>query len=224
MPRFRMPSPAMCVALVGLSVALGGTTWAAVSLPARSVGTAQLKADAVTGGKVKNHSLTGADIKSSSLGRVPSANRANLANTATHADSAMHADAATHATSADVAGAAYSTHFETARPVPTTPTTMASLQLPAGSYLLAAKGQIDTQVSTDIVECDLVAGADKDVAFVQGGTSHESAILTNSLVHVFATAGTVNLTCATFLTTSGAISQVRVTAVTVGTIVDTPAP
>ena len=48
------PSPAMVVAIVALIVALGGTGYAAIKLPANSVGTAQLKKDAVTSLKVKN--------------------------------------------------------------------------------------------------------------------------------------------------------------------------
>ena len=50
--RIRRPSPAMCVALIALFVALGGTGYAAFSLPRDSVGTAQLKDGAVTKGKI----------------------------------------------------------------------------------------------------------------------------------------------------------------------------
>src|SRR5581483_2402945 len=53
----RRPSPAFVLAGLALAVALGGTSYAAVSLPANSVGTAQLKNDAVTSLKVKNGSL-----------------------------------------------------------------------------------------------------------------------------------------------------------------------
>jgi hypothetical protein len=227
MPRFRLPSPAMCVALLGLTVALGGTTWAAVSLPAGSVGTAQLKHDAVTSGKVQNHSLTGADINLASLGAVPNAVHARSADSAAHAvsaDTATSAKTASAASFADVAhtaGTAYSTHFETAIPAPTVATPVASLQLPAGSYVLGAKSQIDTQSASGIVECDLVAGADKDVGIVQGGASHQSGILTNALVHSFISADTVNLVCTGFLS-SGSISQVRLTAVPMTSVVTQP--
>jgi hypothetical protein len=78
-----VPSPAMIVACVALFVALGGTSYAAIVLPANSVGTKQIKKSAVTGVKVKNAtltgakikdaSLTGADIVAASLGKVPSA-------------------------------------------------------------------------------------------------------------------------------------------------------
>ncbi len=55
------------VASMALFIALGGVSYAAVTLPRNSVGTAQIKRNAVTGSKVKNSSLTGGDVKNSSL-------------------------------------------------------------------------------------------------------------------------------------------------------------
>ncbi len=88
--RFR-PSPAMVVACLALSVALGGTSVAAIqALPRDSVGAKQLKrnavtgpkikANAVTGAKVAANSLTGADINEARLGKVPAAATADTAN------------------------------------------------------------------------------------------------------------------------------------------------
>jgi hypothetical protein len=81
--RPRRPSPALIIAILALFVALGGTGYAALTLPRNSVGTKQLKRNAVTGSKikrnavtgskVKNHSLTGNDINLGALGTVPSA-------------------------------------------------------------------------------------------------------------------------------------------------------
>jgi hypothetical protein len=95
--RIRRPSPAMVVACLALVFAMGGTTWAVTSLPAGSVGIAQLRTgavtntkigsravsnaklhaasvsgtkiakDAVTGGDVKNGALTGPDLKANTL-------------------------------------------------------------------------------------------------------------------------------------------------------------
>jgi hypothetical protein len=62
------PSPATVIACIALIVALGGTGYAAVTLPANSVGTAQLKKNAVTSLKVKNGSLLSADFKT---GQIP---------------------------------------------------------------------------------------------------------------------------------------------------------
>ena len=63
----RAPSPSMIVALIALFVALGGTSYAAVILPADSVGTKQIKNGSVNGAKIKNSSVTGADIAVSTL-------------------------------------------------------------------------------------------------------------------------------------------------------------
>jgi hypothetical protein len=89
-----LPSPAMVVACLALLVALGGTGYAAIKLPANSVGTKQLKRSAVTGVKVKSNTLGGTQINESKLGRVPSATRATSADTATTATNATSATSA----------------------------------------------------------------------------------------------------------------------------------
>lgn len=107
----RRPSPALVISLIALFVALGGTGYAALSLPKNSVGTKQLKKNAVTGSKikknavtsskVKDHSLTGADVNLGALGTVPSASNAghaNAADSATNAGHATTADSAANAT------------------------------------------------------------------------------------------------------------------------------
>jgi hypothetical protein len=73
----------MAVAFIALLLALSGASYAAVKLPARSVGARELKpkavtraaikANAVDGSKVAADALTGSDIKESSLAPVPSA-------------------------------------------------------------------------------------------------------------------------------------------------------
>ena len=68
-----IPSPSMVVACIALGVAIGGTSYAALRIPARSVGNAQLKTNAVTGSKVASNALTGADIDESSLDGVKAA-------------------------------------------------------------------------------------------------------------------------------------------------------
>jgi hypothetical protein len=220
MPRFRFPSPAMCVALLGLTVALGGTAWAATALPARSVGTLQLKPNAVTGDKVANHSLTSADLDLSKLGAVPSALHAKSANLATGAEFADRASIATRAYTADVAGAAYSTHFETAVALPPALGTVATLVVPAGNWVLDAKGQVDTFNASDIVECDLVANLATDRSFVQGGVAHASQIMANSLVFSYPSATLVHLVC--MAVGAGNLSNVRVTAIQVAGLSNTP--
>jgi hypothetical protein len=62
------PSPALVLACLALAVALGGTGYAAIVLPANSVGTKQLKNNAVNSIKVANGSLLKADFKA---GQIP---------------------------------------------------------------------------------------------------------------------------------------------------------
>jgi len=78
----RIPSPAMVVACLALAVALGGTGYAAIKLPANSVGTVQLKKGAVTGAKVKKNTITGTQVRETTLERVPKALQADSADSA----------------------------------------------------------------------------------------------------------------------------------------------
>jgi hypothetical protein len=55
------------IALLALFVALGGTSYAAVSLPKNSVGTGQLKADAVRSGKINKGAVTRAKIRNGAV-------------------------------------------------------------------------------------------------------------------------------------------------------------
>ena len=83
---------ANAVSLLALFVALSGVSYAAIVLPAGSVGSRQLKRDAVThvklaanavtGTNVVPGSLTGADINLATLGKVPAAQVADAANIA----------------------------------------------------------------------------------------------------------------------------------------------
>src|SRR6266567_1046505 len=94
-------SYANVTATIALFVALGGTTYAAATLPRNSVGSKQLRSHAVTASKIKpgavtslrvrDHSLTGADINAGTLGKVPSAATADHAGTADQATSAATA-------------------------------------------------------------------------------------------------------------------------------------
>ena len=67
-PKLQRPSPALVVSVIALSVALGGTSYAAIVLPANSVGTKQIKKNAVTTAKVRDGSLRRADF---GAGQVP---------------------------------------------------------------------------------------------------------------------------------------------------------
>ncbi|MFN8110404.1 MAG: hypothetical protein U0Y82_11260 [Thermoleophilia bacterium] len=55
-------TPSLLVSTAALFVALGGTGYAITSLPARSVGTAQLKDGSVTSAKIKDGTVRGRDL------------------------------------------------------------------------------------------------------------------------------------------------------------------
>src|SRR5215831_16483751 len=78
----RAPSPALVISLIALFVALGGTTYAATSLPANSVGTAQIRNKAVTASKINSRGL-----------KIQNAKSADTAQNATYAKTAQNATA-----------------------------------------------------------------------------------------------------------------------------------
>jgi hypothetical protein len=60
---YRRPSPSLVLAFVALLIALGGTSYAAITLPQNSVGTKQLKKNAVTAAKIRSGAVNRSDIK-----------------------------------------------------------------------------------------------------------------------------------------------------------------
>lgn len=69
-PRYR-PSPAMVIACTALTVSLAGTGYAAIRLPANSVGAAQIKKNSISSSKIRNYTLVKADFRPSQLPRGP---------------------------------------------------------------------------------------------------------------------------------------------------------
>lgn len=103
--RLRRPSGATLIAVVALFVALGGTGYAAFSLPRNSVGSTQLKNNAVTTSKIKNRAVTAGKINTSGL-TVPNASHANSATNAINSTNATNALNSTNATNATTAATA----------------------------------------------------------------------------------------------------------------------
>jgi hypothetical protein len=105
--RLRRPSPALVVSAIALIVALGGTSYAAFSLPKNSVGTKQLKNAAVATGKLRNGAVTTNKIGNGAVTTAKIRNRAvtgtklNLSGvTVPNALHAITADSATNAANA----------------------------------------------------------------------------------------------------------------------------
>jgi hypothetical protein len=66
----RRRSPSMVVAFIALLVAMGGTGYAAITLPKNSVGSKQLKKNAVTSKKIKKGAVNSKKVKNGSLLRA----------------------------------------------------------------------------------------------------------------------------------------------------------
>jgi hypothetical protein len=101
--RLRRPGGATLIASVALFVALGGTGYAAFSLPKNSVGSKQLKNNAVTTSKIKNGAVTVGKLKNGAVtaGKI-NASGLTVPN-ALHANNADNAITATNATTAATA-------------------------------------------------------------------------------------------------------------------------
>jgi hypothetical protein len=65
----RRPAFANAVSLLALFIALGGTSYAVINLPAGSVGNRELKRDAVTASKIRNRSIGPAELTPDAAGR-----------------------------------------------------------------------------------------------------------------------------------------------------------
>jgi hypothetical protein len=65
--RLQRPSPAMVVALVALFIALGGSSYAAVTLSKNSVGAAQIKRNAVKAAEVARNAVGASEIRANAV-------------------------------------------------------------------------------------------------------------------------------------------------------------
>jgi hypothetical protein len=216
------PSPAMVVACIALAVALGGTSYAAIKLPAKSVGTKQLKKNAVTSPKVKNNALTGADVLESSLAQVPSAA------SATNATNATHATNATSATTAGTANAAFSTFHDNPIVLPDTLGPIATLNIPApGKYVVNAKFGAFNQsgLASPNDDCRLFAGGvvgDRLFFDVDGLVADDHEVVAMQLVYQFTAAGQVVLRCSDAGVGAVFAYDTKITAVQVAQLTNTP--
>jgi hypothetical protein len=147
------PSPSMAVALLALGVALGGTSYAAITLPKNSVTSKQIKngqvkgkdigKNAVTSRKVKDFSLLAQDFKADQLPAGPKGDKGDKGDLGpsnvivrTH-DSTVVLDPA---------------------PGPDTNQTIVTMAgIPAGAYEFSAKTDAVNFSSPDFVRCAIVA-------------------------------------------------------------------
>jgi hypothetical protein len=205
----------MVMAAAALVVALGGTGYAAVVLPSNSVGTAQLKKNAVVSSKVKDGSLLKADFKAGQL----SAGAAGPTGPAGPAGAVGPAGPAGPAGPSD----AYAGYKDGPVAAPGSLSTIATLNIPqAGNYVIFAKLWMFDNVNTGVLtDCELSAGSDTDKTRTMltgnSGNVVTGAAVALNIVHVFSTAGAVELKCNAF-GVSVNINNIKITAIKVGNL------
>ena len=208
----RRPSPALAIATIALAVALAGTSYAAVVLPANSVGTKQLRANAVTSAKVQNGSLLKVDFKA---GQVPGG--------PTGPAGPAGPTGATGAAGPAGPSDAYSGYKNGPVAVPGTLSTIATLNVPnAGTYVIVGKVWLFDNVNTSVLtDCQLAAGTDTDdsrtLLIGGGGGLIPGATVAFNVVHDFTGSGVVELKCNAFGVNVSA-NQIKITAIKVGNL------
>ena len=162
-------TPALVIAVIALFVAIGG----GYAIGAGFIGTGDLKNQAVTNKKIKKKTIKANRVKPDTLtgGQI---NEASL----------------------NGAGTAQSVRQDTAAQVPAASgtTTVLTLQVPAGSYVLNSKAVLAKGGTQDQVQCFLIAGSDQDRSLEAVNAANNTTIM-NLLVHTFSSAGTVTLAC-----------------------------
>jgi len=208
--RFR-PSPAMVVACVALLAALAGSGVAAVRAlaPANSVGTNQ----------VINGSLRKADFAAGQLPKGPRGLRGlrGLTGPVGPAGPAGPAGAAGAAGAAGPAGPsdAYARFLNGPIAIPTTLTTLASLNIPqAGNYVIWAKSYFDAGAGVTAT-CRLVAGGDFDQSQAWASPTFPASLSLN-VTHNYAAAGTADFQCSA--PTAQNANFIKIAAIRVGNL------
>jgi hypothetical protein len=108
-----------------------------------------------------------------------------------------------------------------------TGTDLATLDLPAGSFVIFARAVYSPvgSVANFIAECKLTAGTDTDPANgarilfgTHNGDLADASAITMNVLHTFASPGSATLNCGTSLAQPSQVQDVRITAIQVGAI------
>ena len=216
--RLRRPSPAMCVSLVALFLSAGGASYAAIKLPAHSVGATQLRSFAVTNPKLGVNSVGSRKIMPGAVGfyRV-NRNEVQLRVTGS-CTGANQAITSVSVTGSTTCGTSSSSPVEsdsgvgkaTTIAAGTTPTTVATYSAAGGSaYLVQADPAIEVSGTAGTagdhvtVTCKLAAGTSVGAVSTQnvtvdidaaGDTAYTSLPL-NVVAPASPNAETISLSC-----------------------------
>lgn len=233
------------VSYLALFVALGGTSYAAVKLPANSVGTKQIKKNGVTGSDIKANAVTSPKVKDRSLlskdfkaGQLPAGPKGDAG---AKGDPGARGDAGAAGGRGDVGargetGAKGDTGargpsdaFQAADVPPVNMTTSPQriLNLPAGNWVVTATGVVNNgDANPAVANCQLNLGVPVvDTApllrLASDGTAGEKESVSLAGAGTLATAGTAELRCSSTL--PGTVDSPSIVAVQVASLTN-PAP
>ncbi|MHB1572295.1 MAG: hypothetical protein ACYCXW_20585 [Solirubrobacteraceae bacterium] len=130
LPQRRRPSPAIAISVVALFLSLGGVGWAAVYLPANSVGSSQIVNEAVTYRKIRPGAV---GIVRANTGQL----QVRVGGTCGAGSAIGAIDRAGHVTCNASLPSQYGTTDNSVANVGSTATTITSVALPVGSSYLA---------------------------------------------------------------------------------------
>jgi len=204
----------MIVAVIAVIVASSGGALAATLITG-----ANIKNGTVKSIDIANNSLLGADIKDGTI------RGADVANGSLGVD-----DLAPGTVPAPVAFSRFkdaAVDIDGASPV--SGTVLLTLPVPAGSYAANAKVHLNNNAfaTTTTAECRLIAEGDFDQA--RAGLNvdpdaNDEFTVPMSLIHRFASAGALQLRCTDFGIGTVVASAMKITAVSVGSIINTVEP
>lgn len=213
-------SYANVIATIALFVALGGGAYAATQLPKNSVGAKQLKKGSVNSAKVKDASLMRRDFKPGQLPAGPAGARGPEG-----PRGAEGARGEAGPTGARGPSNAYNDRDETQIAISSTGTAAATVQVPAGSWVLTGKVQVFNNGIDTSGNCSLFAASTRiDRAFFElesiGANEINEVPLAVSTARTVAVPTTFQLVCEE-LSTAGVdvrISERQLTAIQVETL------
>lgn len=196
------------IASLALFLALGGASaLAATQLAKNSVGTKQLKSGAVTTAKIKKEAVAGAKIKNAAVSEGKLADGAVSA--AKLADGAVGTGKLVEAERSQVVASSASSAFDLVDTYnPETWTTVMSVNLPSGNWVVQASVAVSIGGETTHIGCRMVQGGK---VLAQGGTEGQKLGFVPALDEVslaaVAGAGQVTVNCGDSLDGTSAITR-----------------
>lgn len=203
-----------------LFVLLGGVAWAA-SLPGNSVGPSQIKKNAVGVSEIKKNAVRKSEIRTAGVG-ASEVQDGSL--TASEFAPGLQLQGPPGATGPRGPSKAYSTS-PSGQTVPASTTTVASLNLPAGRYVLLATAALFNGGATDeTAYCNIYNGQGAEVA--AGVVSVNDTDATNDTVALSTAAtnsgGPATFTCQSSQGENIQVSQIKFQAIQVETLTTQP--